>query len=185
MSKLFSLTKKGMYVPWQRPPLGSDAKVRSQNHSLPSDVCTCWELNFLTDNNHLESARPIPSFGACALFEADKAFYAHLHMLSSNKEASYRYHCLTPWVGPDFFLPSIMKRKPDEPPGFLSPTGDATPNKKRKASPRVLHIVARLPVSPGQAPRRIGSPPTRSIESPKTAGAPAVMTSPSATSSDA
>jgi hypothetical protein len=146
MSQLLSFANRGVYSPWQRPPLRSDARVRSQSRPLPAYVSTCWELNFLIDENHPQPSHPIPRCGGCALFEGDKHLYAHLRRLDSNKEAPYRYRCLTPWV--EAAGASLCtKRKAVDPPAILSPTGDATPNKKRKASPRLPHNVTRVAVS--------------------------------------
>jgi hypothetical protein len=163
MSLLLSVANRGNYAPWQRPPLRSDARVRSQSRCLPANVLTCWELNFVSDENHLKPAHTIPSCGGCSLFEGDKSLYGHLRKLDTNKEAPYRYRCLTPWVESSFAPPSIPKRKPEDPPAVLSPTGNATPSKKRKSSPRVLHDVAHIPVSPAVAAPHTKTPPFASL----------------------
>jgi hypothetical protein len=67
----------------------------------------------------------VPSCAACFLFFGDKAMYAHLQKLSTNKEAPYRYCCQLPWRAEDG-SPSPAKR---------TTVVDVTPPNKKIAIP--------------------------------------------------
>jgi hypothetical protein len=113
------------YERWEGQLTRSSSKARNQNRVLPDDVFTCWEVN--TSGVQANWSLNVATCGACVLFHGDKDLLSHLRGLGSNKNASFRYRCESPWTKAH---PNVVLAKRKSP----SPSNESTPPKKQKAS---------------------------------------------------
>jgi hypothetical protein len=136
-ASITTVNKKANYVPWVRSMTRSGLKVRAQNRVLPPDAFTCWDVNTVCIHK-------VHSCAGCDQFSGDKALISHLRKLSSNKVASYRYRCKSPWTEDrSASTPETTKRKSAEQES-ASDTAES-PNKKKKKRPRRVPLAQSPP----------------------------------------